>query len=259
MARHCREGRAKTRAYNSTVRARRRPRTRHVVALHVMKRENSNLCCETTLRRAGQSSRLKPEASVQAMEIALQGHAIAASSAIAENFPRDVRKFIVPRARLGGQLAARSSFSSAGSIEQRSFRRQWPGLVDVAWARVAGRDSVCLKHGVARRARAELRPLGRGGRDDGAQLPVARAERAVGERRTRRRRPPNRRRRSGRRPRPTSSTWSRRAHHIERWPDTSSRSSHSHAMCRGFCCLSVPVVGTGAPIDVIRAWTRCDC
>ena len=23
--------------------------------------------------------------------------------------------------------------------------RQWPGLVDVAWARVAGRDSVCLK------------------------------------------------------------------------------------------------------------------
>ena len=23
--------------------------------------------------------------------------------------------------------------------------RQWPGLVDVAWTRIAGRDSVCLK------------------------------------------------------------------------------------------------------------------
>ena len=58
-----------------------------------MKRENSNLCCETTLTA-------RP-----------------------------------------GQLAALERWLQLNS---GSFR-QWPGLVDVAWARVAGRDSVCLK------------------------------------------------------------------------------------------------------------------
>ena len=58
-----------------------------------MKRENSNLCTETTL------------------------------------------------AARPGQLAALERWLQLNSA---SFR-QWPGLVDVAWARVAGRDSVCLK------------------------------------------------------------------------------------------------------------------
>ena len=58
-----------------------------------MKRENSNLCCETTL------------------------------------------------AARPGQLAALERWLQLNS---GSFR-QWPGLVDVAWTRIAGRDSVCLK------------------------------------------------------------------------------------------------------------------
>ena len=58
-----------------------------------MKRENLNLCCETTLTtRPGQ---------LDALERWLQ-------------------------------------------LNSASFR-QWPGLVDVAWARVAGRDSITLK------------------------------------------------------------------------------------------------------------------
>ena len=58
-----------------------------------MKRENSNLCTETTL------------------------------------------------AARPGQLAALERWLQLNSA---SFR-QWPGLVDVAWARVAGRDSITLK------------------------------------------------------------------------------------------------------------------
>ena len=58
-----------------------------------MKRENSNLCVETTL------------------------------------------------AARPGQLAALERWLELNS---GSFR-QWPGLVDVAWTRIAGRDSVCLK------------------------------------------------------------------------------------------------------------------
>ena len=79
-----------------------------------MKRENSNLCCETTLSaRPGQRAAPKK----------LTHPSTATPSARA------------------GQLEALERWLQLNS---GSFR-QWPGLVDVAWARVAGRDSVCLK------------------------------------------------------------------------------------------------------------------
>ena len=46
-----------------------------------------------------------------------------------------------PSRHRAGQLEALERWLQLNS---GSFR-QWPGLVDVAWTRVAGRDSVCLK------------------------------------------------------------------------------------------------------------------